>query len=131
MKKIITTIVFSFLIVSMFAQSTEAPQKLKYITQAPDGSVAMTIYDDSSEATMKLESASTFYKYQILDAKTNEQILSAKNTGKVGLIDKNMVAAGTYKLRIYTNKFVITSEIKVSNINAMTKTACLETVAMN
>ena len=62
MKKVVLTLVFSFAVVAMFAQSNEAPKRLKYVTQAPDGSVSMTIYDDSRDDTMKLESANTFYK---------------------------------------------------------------------
>ena len=44
MKKVVLTLVFSLVVVSMFAQATEAPKRLKYVTQAPDGTVSMTIY---------------------------------------------------------------------------------------
>jgi len=114
MKKLVLTLVFSFTIVSMFAQANEAPKRLKYVTQAPDGSVSMTIYDDSRDATMKLESANTFYKYQIIDPATGEAVFTASNTGKECTIDKAAIAAGTYDIRLFTRSFVITSKIAVS-----------------
>ena len=131
MKNITLTIVFSFVTSMLFAQSNEAPKRLKYVTQAPDGSVAMTIYDDSRNDNMQLESASTFYKYQILDPATSEPILSADNKGNVCLINKNKVAAGTYNIRLFTQKFVITSKITVSDSIALRQAAKEETLAMN
>ena len=84
----------------MFAQANEAPKRLIYVTQAPDGSVAMTIYDDSRDDTMTLESANTFYKYQILDPQTNEPVHTASNTEKDCTIDKSKIAEGTYNIRL-------------------------------
>ena len=114
MKKVVLTLVFSLVVVSMFAQSTKQSKRLKYVTNGPDGKVAMTIYDDSREDSMKLESAKNFYKYQILDPETSEPIYSSTNKGKECTIDKSKVAAGTYNLRLYTSNFVITSKITVS-----------------
>jgi len=54
MKKVVFTIVFNLIVVVMFAQSNEAPKRLKYVTQAPDGSVSMTIYDDSRDRSRDL-----------------------------------------------------------------------------
>jgi len=108
MKKVILTLVFSLTVIVMFAQSTEAPKRLKYVTQAPDGSVSMTIYDDSRDAN-------TFYKYQIIDPVTGEAIFTASNSGKECTIDKAAIAAGTYDIRLYTRSFVITSKIAVSS----------------
>ena len=114
MKKVVLTLVFSLVVVTMFAQSTKQSKRLKYVTNGPDGKVAMTIYDDSREDSMKLESAKNFYKYQILDPETSEPIYSSTNKGKECTIDKSKVAAGTYNLRLYTSNFVITSKITVS-----------------
>ena len=114
MKKVVLTLVISLVVVSMFAQSTKQSKRLKYVTNGPDGKVAMTIYDDSREDSMKLESAKNFYKYQILDPETSEPIYSSTNKGKECTIDKSKVAAGTYNLRLYTSNFVITSKITVS-----------------
>ena len=131
MKKVVLTLVFSIATVAMFAQSNEGPKKLKYVTQAPDGSVSMTIYDDSRDATMKLESANTFYKYQIIDPVTGEAILTSRNVGKECTIDKAAIAAGTYNIRLYTNKFVITSEIAVSAPSKLALMSKTDAVAMN
>ena len=130
MKKVVLTLVFSLVVVSMFAQTATPAKRLKYVTNGPDGKVAMTIYDDSREDSMKLESAKNFYKYQILDAATGEPIYSSNNQGKECKIDKSKVAAGTYNLRLYTSSFVITSKITVS---AMRKLSAKENdaVAMN
>ena len=131
MKNVILTLVFSLTVVSMFAQASEAPKRLKYVTQAPDGSVAMTIYDDSRDDTMTLESANTFYKYQIVDPATNESVYAASNSGKDCKIDKSRIAAGTYNIRLYTNKFVITSQITVSGSNQLANSVQSDAVAMN
>jgi len=131
MKKIITTIVFSLIIVSTFAQSNEAPKRLKYVTQAPDGSVSMTIYDDTRDETMKLESANKFYKYQILDQKTSEPLYSSNNNGTECTIDKSKLVAGTYNIRLYTDKFVITSEITVSGSEELRNQVANTNIAMH
>ncbi len=130
MKKVVLTLVFSLVVVSMFAQTTGAPKLLKYVTQAPDGSVSMTITDDSRADTMKLESANSFYKYQIIDPRTNEPIFTASNIGKVCEIAKSKLAAGTYNIRLFTRSFVITSKIKVSASRQLAQ-ASQEAVAMN
>ena len=124
MKKVFLTIVLSLIVGITFSQSNSNSQRLKYITNGPDGKVAMTIYDDSREDSMKLESANTFYKYQILDIETSEPIYSSNNRGKECIIDKSKIAAGNYNIRLYTSNFVITSKITVSatsKINAITK----------
>ncbi len=130
MKKVVLTLVFSLVAVAMYAQSAAAPKLLKYVTQAPDGTVSMTILDDSRDNTLKLESANTFYKYQIIDPKTNQPILTASNRGKACEIAKSKIAAGTYDIRLFTKSFVITSKIKVSASRQLAK-ASQEAVAMN
>ncbi len=127
MKKLILTLVFSLVAVTVSAQSKEVPKLLKYVTRAPNGTISMTIVDDSRANTMKLTSASSFYKYQIIDPKTNQPVLTAWNRGKVCEIAKTKIAAGTYDIRLFTRNFVITSKIKVSAtrklINAMNQDA--------
>lgn len=114
MKKAVLTIVIALVAVVTFAQTKEAPKRLKYVTTGPNGEVAMTIIDDSRDDNMQLESAKNFYKYQILDEKTSEPVLTAGNKGKSAKIDKTKLAAGTYNLKLYTSSFVITSKITVS-----------------
>ena len=113
MKKSILTIAISLLTAMAFAQ-TNTPQRMKYVTTGPDGSIAMTIIDDTREDMMKLESADAFYKYQILDTRTAEPVYSSENKGNSCEIDKTKLAAGTYNLKLYTSNFVITSKITVS-----------------
>ncbi|MCF6347719.1 MAG: T9SS type A sorting domain-containing protein [Flavobacteriaceae bacterium] len=99
-----------------FAQdNANKPQRLKYVTTAPDGSVAMTITDDSSKDNLKLESVNNFYRFEILDPITGEAVLASKNQGKECDIDKTKLASGTYNLRLYTSNFVITSKIAINN----------------
>lgn len=119
MKNKILTLILSFSGLLMFAQTVEKSQRIKYITKAPDGSVAMTIIDDTREDSMKLESANSFYEYQILDPITNKPLLVSKNRGKDCNIDKSKIAAGTYQLKLYTSNFVITSKITVSAIRKL------------
>jgi len=131
MKKVVLTLVFSIVAVSMFAQSVTSQKKLKYVTQAPDGSVSMTIYDDQREDTMKLESANSFYKYQILDRVTSEPIYTSSNSGNECTIDKSKLMAGTYNIRLYTKKFVITTEIRVSASRELATAFEEDAIAMN
>ena len=114
MNKVILTVVAITIGFIGYAQdSTSKPQRLKYVTTAPDGSVAMTIYDDSRENSMKLESANSFYRFEILDPRTSEPVYASTNNGKECTIDKTKIAAGTYNLRLYTSNFVITSTIAI------------------
>ena len=120
MKKVVLTAVVLVLGLVGFAQTnSNAPQRLKYVTTAPDGSVAMTIYDDTREDSMKLESADNFYKYEILEPTTSEAIYTSNNKGKECNIDKTKITAGTYDLRLYTSSFVITSKITVTATRKM------------
>lgn len=130
MKNIALTIIVCLVGIVAFAQS-ETPQCLKYITNAPDGSVAITIYDDLRETKMELESANAFYKYQILDTKTLEPIYSADNKGKECIIDKSRLAAGNYNIRLYTSNFVITSKLTVSGTSELNTMIKKGSIAMN
>ncbi len=120
MKKVVLTAAVLVLGLVGFAQTnSNAPQRLKYVTTAPDGSVAMTIYDDTREDSMKLESADNFYKYEIVEPTTSEAIYASHNKGKECTIDKTKIVAGTYDLRLYTSSFVITSKITVTAARKM------------
>ena len=112
MKKVVLTLVIALVGIVGFAQN-DSP-RLKYITTAPDGSVAMTIYDNTSEDEMKLESADSFYRYEILEPSTSEAVYASENQGKECTIDKTKLMAGTYNLRLYTSSFIITSKITIS-----------------
>ena len=131
MKKVVLTLVLNLVVIVIFAQTNEPAKRLKYVTKGPDGKVAMTIYDDNREDSMKLESAKNFYKYQILDPDTNQPIYSARNKGKVCSIDKSKVAAGTYNVRLFTSSFVITSKITVSATRKLTEDYQRSIVALN
>lgn len=121
MKKIIFTIA-TFLVISVsFSQNSNTPQRLKYVTEAPDGSIAMTIYDDSRDDSMKLESADSFYKYEIVEPSTSEAIYSSGNQGKECQIDKTKFNSGTYDIRLYTSNFVITSKITITATRKLLK----------
>jgi hypothetical protein len=131
MKKIFLTIAFSLVIGITFAQTNNNSERLKYVTNGPDGKVAITIYDDIRENSIKLESVNAFYKYQILDTETSEPIYSANNKGKECTIDKSKIAAGNYNIRLYTLSFVITSKLTISatrKLNTMIKNG---SIAMN
>jgi len=116
MKKVVLTVLVLVVGFAGFAQdNADKSKRLKYVTTAPDGSVAMTITDDTGKDNIKLESANNFYRYEILDPNTSEAVYASKNNGKECNIDKTKIAAGTYNLRLYTSNFVITSKIAISN----------------
>jgi len=70
------TFVFSLLSLLIFGQSNESSDRLTYAILAPNGSVAITITDDSMDDTIKLTSVDNFYKYQLLDTNTSEHAFS-------------------------------------------------------
>ena len=123
MKKVILTIAVLAIGFIGFAQDkANAPQRLKYVTTGPDGEVSMTIYDDTREDSMKLESANDFYRYEVLDPTTGEAVFASRNQGKECTIDKTKLASGTYNLRLYTSNFVITSKLAVKATRKMPST---------
>ena len=121
MKKALLTLVFSFIIISLYAQSKETTQRKTHGFLAPDGSIAMTITDDFKEGTIELKSAQNFYKYQLLDTKTNETVLTSLNKGKECVFSKSKIATGNYKLRLYTKNFIITSKIAINTLSWLEK----------
>ena len=131
MKKIALTIVFSLIGIIAFSQTNNNSERATYIITAPDGSVSMTITDDSSENSMKLEAADAFYKYQILDTRTAEVIYVSKNKGNECHIDKSKIAAGTYNIRLFTSNFIITSKITVSPLFKFDTSTKDRNIAMN
>ncbi|MCB0475230.1 MAG: hypothetical protein KDC69_06110 [Flavobacteriaceae bacterium] len=114
MKKFIFSLAFSLLFVSLFAQSVEKGQHLKYTSSAPDGSTALSFIDDIKDNLIKLESVYSFYKYQLLDIRTSEPVLSSFNRGNTCSIDKSRITPGTYSLRLFTKNFIITTVITLS-----------------
>ena len=131
MKNIALTILFSLVGIIALSQTNQNSERVKYIITAPDGSVSMTIFDDSSEDSMKLEATDTFYKYQILDTRTAEVIYGSKNMGKECHIDKSKIAAGTYDIRLFTSNFIITSKITVSALFNFDTSSNVGNIAMN
>ena len=119
MKKLIFTMVLSLIGNLIMAQTAD---RIKYVTQGPDGLIAMTIYDNANENNMKLESANEFYRYEILDPITSEAIISSKNKGKKCNLDKSKIGAGTYNLRLYTLNFIITSKLTIKATNKILST---------
>lgn len=118
MKKLIFTIALMFVAGYGIAQETATSKKEKvtrYVTTFPNGEEAISITDRSSAETLKLASAEDFYKYEILQPNNHELVHGEVNTGKVCDIDKSKLEEGTYTLKVYTNDFVITSDITIDN----------------
>jgi hypothetical protein len=87
----------------------------KYVTTFPNGDEAITITDKSSSSSLELSSADSFYKYEILESSNHELVHGQNNRGNVCAIDKTKLNDGTYTLKVYTDDFVITSDITISN----------------
>jgi hypothetical protein len=113
MKKAILTLIFNLIVIVLFAQNADKEKRLKYVSLAPDGTIAMTIYNDTTSNNIKLESAIDFYKYEILDINSSETVYHSINKGKTCIFDVSNLVNGSYKLRIYTDNFVITSNITI------------------
>lgn len=118
MKNIALILVISMISISTYAQSTSNKQSekvTKYVTTFPNGEEAITITDHSASDNLELTSADNFYKYEILESSNHELLHGSNNQGKVCNIDKTKLTDGTYTLKVYTDDFVITSDITISN----------------
>ena len=116
MKKTLLIAVFALIGTSAFAQSNTDKQSeriTKYVTTFPNGDEAITITDNSTSTNLMLSSADNFYKYEILETSNHELVHGESNTGKVCDIDKTKLDEGTYTLKVYTDDFVITSDITI------------------
>ena len=113
-KKAAMVFMLSFFCLITFSQTATLHQRLKYVTTAPDGSVALMIYDDTNADTMKLEAANSFYRFEILDNITSETVYVSTNKGMSCTIDKTKLMPGTYNFRLYTARFVIRSKITIT-----------------
>ena len=118
MKNIALLLVISMISISTYAQSNTNKQSekvTKYVTTFPNGEEAITITDHSTSDNLELTSADNFYKYEILESSNHELLHGSNNQGKVCNIDKTKLTDGTYTLKVYTDDFVITSDITISN----------------
>ncbi len=118
MKNLILLFAISMLSLSSYAQTNANKQServTKYVTTFPNGEEAITITDHSASENLKLTSADNFYKYEILESSNHELVHGSNNQGKVCNIDKNNLEDGTYTLKVYTDDFVITSDITITN----------------
>ena len=106
-------ITIAILLISIAGFSQEKGKVTKYVTTFPNGEEAITIVDNSGSDLLNLSSAESFYKYEILAPANHELIHGATNNGKVCDIDKSKLSDGTYTLKVYTNDFVITSDITI------------------
>ena len=118
MKNLILLFALSMLSLASFAQTNTNKQSekvTKYVTTFPNGEEAITVTDHSASDNLKLTSADNFYKYEILESSNHELVHGSNNQGKVCSIDKNNLEDGTYTLKVYTDDFVITSDITITN----------------
>jgi len=118
MKNIALILVISLISITTYAQSNTNKQSekvTKYVTTFPNGEEAITITDHSTSDNLELASADNFYKYEILESSNHELLHGSNNQGKVCNIDKTKLTDGTYTLKVYTDDFVITSDITISN----------------
>ncbi len=123
MKKILFIIAIALTGFTTYAQEAESSAKetiTKYVTTFPNGEEAITITDKSSSNSLELASADNFYKYEILETANHELIHGQTNKGKICAIDKTKLDQGTYTLKVYTEDFVITSDITITNDEAAT-----------
>ena len=117
MKKTLFIIAIALTGFTTYAQ--EAKETItKYVTTFPNGDEAITITDKSNSSSLELSSADTFYKYEILESSNHELVHGQNNRGNVCAIDKTKLNDGTYTLKVYTDDFVITSDITISNDEA-------------
>ena len=116
MKKCIILIALSLTCFAGLAQDQSKAEKvIKYVTTFPNGEEAISLTDRSGSGVLQLASAEEFYKYEILQPNSHELVHGEINSGKFCDIDKSKLEEGTYTLKVYTDDFVITSDISVGN----------------
>ena len=116
MKKTLLIAAIAMISTSAFAQTNTDKQSekiTKYVTTFPNGEEAITITDKSTSTKLQLSSADNFYKYEILETANHELVHGSANSGKICDIDKTKLDDGTYTLKVYTDDFVITSDITI------------------
>jgi len=115
MKTTIITIAILMTTIFGFAQEAKNAPVTKYVTTFPNGEEAITITDRADSDLLNLSSAESFYKYEILKSNNHELVHGSQNSGKVCEIDKSKLSDGTYTLKVYTDDFIITSDITIDN----------------
>lgn len=116
MKKTLLIAAIALIGTSAFAQNNTDKQSekvTKYVSTFPNGEEAITITDKSNSTKLQLASADNFYKYEILESANHELVHGSVNNGKICDIDKTKLDEGTYTLKVYTDDFVITSDITI------------------
>ena len=116
MKKTLLIAAVALIGTSAFAQADTDKQTgkiTKYVTTFPNGEEAITITDNSTSSKLLLSSADDFYKYEIRETANHELVHGSSNSGKICDIDKTQLDEGTYTLKVYTDDFVITSDITI------------------
>jgi hypothetical protein len=122
MKKIVFILAIALTGFTTYAQEAKTSNKetiTKYVTTFPNGDEAITITDKSNSSSLELSSADNFYKYEILESSNHELVHGQNNKGKICAIDKTKLDQGTYTLKVYTDDFVITSDITITNDEAV------------
>jgi len=118
MKNTILIIAITLISLTGFSQTNNSANKgkvTKYITNFPNGEEAITIIESENSNILKLSSADNFYKYEILELANHELVHKSGNKGKICDIDKAKLEDGNYTLKVYTQDFVITSDITINN----------------
>ena len=116
MKKTLLIAVLALVGTTALAQTNTNKQSeriTKYVTTFHNGEEAITITDNSASTNLMLSSADNFYKYEILESSNHELVHGSENRGRVCDIDKSKLEEGTYTLKVYTDDFVITSDITI------------------
>ena len=114
-KVILLLLLSTTMSLGIYAQEKKVEHLIKQVTTAPDGTTAFTIYDNSASNIIRLESVDSFYKYMLVDIDTNEEVYVQGNRGKRCSIDKLKVGNGSYKLKLFTKNFIITSKVTIAS----------------
>lgn len=105
--------------IATYSQDNNPTKRVKYITKAPDGSVSLAIYDDSQSDILHMEAVNSFYKFELVDLNSGDIVYGAYNRGTKGKINKSILEEGLYKLRIYTEEFIISSKIAIRHAGSL------------
>ena len=108
-----TIFIMLFILISNVSQSQLKSKYNWQVTTDPNGAISIVVYDVKSNDGMVLESALSFYKYEILDELTSEPVFVAENKGYKCVINKDIIPSGDYKLKLFTKEFIITTKVTV------------------
>ena len=119
MKRILFSISLALAGLSTYGQSgQDADDRVtKYVTTFSNGEEALRVIDRAASGDLEINTRDEFFWYEILEPSGHELLHGEIHQGSAASIDKSKFEEGTYTLKVYTEDFVISSDIVIGDLN--------------